>query len=327
MSDSSHSIAHAVGNRTSVGEGWAIKDVAIEPRGLVMVHLHRDEDGANVEVLVTAPGTSVEALSSTPLGNVAYREYSGVSEQEVAELTRNFAAHLASGEFPLVALFPHLAIEASSDRKAGETRAKLTHIMAENRPLLPGSVSSEGALVLPETKPALFFDPPGLAEFVAPQLVIDGDDIGGFILRAIYLPPVARRESPDFQSYVFEFERGGDGSSTHVVVGTRGSFPQVFGHAGPIAIGIRHFGKGKQDVLGTEMAQLCSWMVALFEMKQGEGFELRIPSGANEVRALSMPAHKGPAVEIALLNKQLADLDRKIDAAEAAWLAAEEAIG
>ena len=43
---------------------------------------------------------------------------------------------------------------------------------------------------------------------------------------------------------------------------------------------------------------------------------------------LADPAlYKGPAVEIALLNKQLADLDRKIDAAEAAWLAAEEAIG
>ena len=43
---------------------------------------------------------------------------------------------------------------------------------------------------------------------------------------------------------------------------------------------------------------------------------------------LADPAlYKGPAVEIALLNKQLAVLDRKIDAVEAAWLAAEEAIG
>ena len=43
---------------------------------------------------------------------------------------------------------------------------------------------------------------------------------------------------------------------------------------------------------------------------------------------LADPAlYKGPGVEIALLNKQLADLDRKISDAEAAWIAAEEAVG
>ena len=43
---------------------------------------------------------------------------------------------------------------------------------------------------------------------------------------------------------------------------------------------------------------------------------------------LADPAlYRGPAVEIAMLNKQLADLDRKIAATEAEWLAAEEAIG
>ena len=46
-----------------------------------------------------------------------------------------------------------------------------------------------------------------------------------------------------------------------------------------------------------------------------------------EAKLADPSLYKGPAVEIALLNKQLADLDRKIAAAEAAWIAAEEAIG
>ena len=46
-----------------------------------------------------------------------------------------------------------------------------------------------------------------------------------------------------------------------------------------------------------------------------------------EAKLADPSLYKGPAVEIALLNRQLADLDRKIAAAEAAWIAAEEAIG
>jgi len=43
---------------------------------------------------------------------------------------------------------------------------------------------------------------------------------------------------------------------------------------------------------------------------------------------LADPAlYRGPTVEITLLKKQLADLERKITAVEAVWLAAEEAIG
>ncbi len=43
---------------------------------------------------------------------------------------------------------------------------------------------------------------------------------------------------------------------------------------------------------------------------------------------LADPAlYKGPPFEIAMLNKQLSDLDRKINAVEAEWLAAEEAMG
>ena len=43
---------------------------------------------------------------------------------------------------------------------------------------------------------------------------------------------------------------------------------------------------------------------------------------------LADPAfYRGPAFEIAMLNKQLADLERKIATVEAEWLAAEEAIG
>ena len=89
---------------------------------------------------------------------------------------------------------------------------------------------------------------------------------------------------------------------------------------------------GRQDRRKARRASASARSERASQRKVAAAAERELESLAQEksvVEAkLADPAlYKGPAVEIALLNKQLADLDRKIDAAEAAWLAAEEAIG
>ena len=89
---------------------------------------------------------------------------------------------------------------------------------------------------------------------------------------------------------------------------------------------------GRQGRRKTRRASASARSARASQRKVAAAAERELESLAQEksvVEAkLADPAlYKGPAVEIALLNKQLADLDRKIDAAEAAWLAAEEAIG
>jgi len=89
---------------------------------------------------------------------------------------------------------------------------------------------------------------------------------------------------------------------------------------------------GRQDRRKARRASASARSARASQRKVAAAAERELESLAQEksvVEAkLADPAlYKGPAVEIALLNKQLADLDRKIDAAEVAWLAAEEAIG
>jgi ATP-binding cassette subfamily F protein 3 len=89
---------------------------------------------------------------------------------------------------------------------------------------------------------------------------------------------------------------------------------------------------GRQDRRKARRASASARSARASQRKVAAAAERELESLAQEksvVEAkLADPAlYKGPAVEIALLNKQLADLDRKIDAVEAAWLAAEEAIG
>lgn len=89
---------------------------------------------------------------------------------------------------------------------------------------------------------------------------------------------------------------------------------------------------GRQDRRKARRASASARSARASQRKVAAAAERELESLAQDksvVEAkLADPAlYKGPAVEIALLNKQLADLDRKIDAVEAAWLAAEEAIG
>src|SRR5205809_658785 len=76
--------------------------------------------------------------------------------------------------------------------------------------------------VLPAPRAQLHFDPPGIAEFLAPELVADGPAVAGHVLRAIYLPPVGKRQALDFRSYVMEFVSEASGETTRLRLGAHG---------------------------------------------------------------------------------------------------------
>lgn len=91
-------------------------------------------------------------------------------------------------------------------------------------------------------------------------------------------------------------------------------------------------GDGKQDRREARRSSASARAARASHRKAAAAAERELEKLGKEKTVLEAkladPAlYKGPAVEIAMLNKQLAELDQKIDAAEAAWLAAEEAIG
>ncbi|NKB57654.1 MAG: ATP-binding cassette domain-containing protein [Alphaproteobacteria bacterium] len=89
---------------------------------------------------------------------------------------------------------------------------------------------------------------------------------------------------------------------------------------------------GKQDRRDARRASASARAARASQRKAAAAAERRLEAlGKEKVQIeakLADPAlYRGPPFEIAMLNKQLADLDRKIAAVEADWLAAEEAIG
>jgi ATP-binding cassette subfamily F protein 3 len=96
--------------------------------------------------------------------------------------------------------------------------------------------------------------------------------------------------------------------------------------------GERTSSDAKQDRREARRASASARTARASQRKAAAAAERRLETLGKEksvVEAkLADPAlYKGPPFEIAMLNKQLADLDRKISAVEAEWLAAEEAMG
>ncbi len=279
--------------RVEALEGWETSSVSMDPRGAVLFHFTHAGD-AKVQVAVTPSGAHAEALARTPIGDVAYWEFSGVTEAEAAKLTRAFADAMVEGKISLAAYFPHLALSGVDDDDTARDRVRLLADLRQR--LLLGTGSGEApSASLPAVLSSLHLDPPGLADFLLPEIAIDGPAVAGFVLGAIYLPPFARREQTDFSTYILEFER--NGQLAHLLVGPADKMRQRFGVAGCLAVGVRHFGQGDAEGLSPEVASLCSWIIAALTWKQGPGFRLTVPTTVDDVRAFSVPAKRKPASE------------------------------
>lgn len=276
------SLALPTRGRRVLGE-WTVADLTGLVAGGVSLWLERERDGATLQIVVAARGR--QALVDTPMGSVLYHKHSGLTEREAGEVTRAFAALLESGEFQLGLHFPHLLLGSKVDDAA---RARVRQIAGARLRSLPGY----GEAAAPTAPPREFyFDPPGIAEFLAPDVAVDGAPVGGFTLRAVYLPATGKRGALDFRSYDLEFVDAATAESVRLRA-TAGAEQEGFGRAGEVSLAVLGFTQ-ELDALPPRVASLCSWVLAILQLKTTPGLRLKVPAGAEEVRALAHPSDRG----------------------------------
>lgn len=288
MDEHRDSPALAAASERILGE-WKIARIGGARPGGVAFQLERESDAASLEVIVGPKGS--EALVQTAVGAVSYRRYEGIGEAEAAETARRFGGLLETGAVPLPVLFPHLSIAREPD--AGE-RQRFAALAGTRLRALPAAGGEDG----PERRP-LHFDPPGIAEFLAPEVTPDGDPIAGHVLRAIYLTSMGRRSPLDFSNYVLEFASVATGELVRLRL-TAGGQDEGFGRAGDLlALGVLGAPGAGLDGLGADVVSLASWVLALLRWKLGGAGEVFVPSRVEELRSVDFPrgrsAQAGPA--------------------------------
>lgn len=264
-------------------DGWVVTEVTGMLIGGVSIWLERALDGATLQVIVAARGA--RALVETTAGSVLYHKHTGLTDREAGDTTRAFAALLERGEVRLGALFPHLLFGPKPDEAS---RARVLQLVTGGRSR--SLLGSGEAPRLPLAQGELYFDPPGLGAFLAPELVVDGAPLTGFSLRSIYLPAVNKRGNQDFRSYVLEFVDPDTAESVRMTVTFEGQ-GESFGRAGALSLGLLGFTQD-HDVIPPRVASLCSWVLALFQLKTAPGMRVKIPADATEMRALSHPSDR-----------------------------------
>lgn len=275
MNDASH--LALLTERPRIG-AWRIAHVAGGLRGTLHLRLTRD-DGAWVRCIVGSRGE--QGLVQTRAGSVYYKDFHGCSDGEAAEATRALGAALDEGAVPLAVLFPHLAMHATPTEEDRLLLGATLHAQAK----LLGSGEGPARDLVPSARSTLYFDPPGVAEFLAPELTVGGAPIAGCSLRAIYLPPVGRRQAVDFGSLVLEFEREGELHRLRLSVGGREGFGRVGTALSLDVMGVT----GELDGMALGATSLASWLLTLLRLKGAEELVVTVPTRAEELRALNFP--------------------------------------
>jgi len=256
---------------TATLEGPRLGAWRIEPRGAdydgkLRVRLSR-EDGAFVDIAVHPAGKQSNALLQTDVGDVTYGATRGIDEATAARLTRSFGKHLARAPQGMLARFPHLA----------------------SAKLLPGTVDDS----LATTSGEVLFDPPGLAELLAPELAVAGDPLGPFTLRSIQLP-MTTDGGTGKDCLLLELEHEA-GSRIFAEVGRQ--VTRTYARAGELQVGVRRFGRGHfgDNVVDVDAASLYSRVAVMLRNKLA-GRSVRFPQTLAEMRALSVPAEDDTAL-------------------------------
>lgn len=269
--------------------GWRIAQVTGAFPTAVCFWLERNDGSAKIQILVRQRGEG-RCLQSTPLGDVSYRRVSGLSDKEAAQITRGFAKVLVRGGVPIARYFPHLAAEAALNDDG--VRLRLAQIMQPAIPLLGDQHGGFGQLSNAPTPTALTFDPPGIAEFLAPEITVDGPPLLGWVFRGVYLPSVARRQSADFSAYVLEFSREDREQMARLTLRVDGDETKVFGRCGRLSLEIAH--DGDIDAVPGDVSSLASWVAALLRLRSSKALEIRVPETLADVRSISYPSHPDP---------------------------------
>jgi MoaA/NifB/PqqE/SkfB family radical SAM enzyme len=264
--------------------GWRIARVTGAFPSAASFWLERNDGSAKVQILVRQRDEG-QCLLSTPFGDVSYRRISGVSDQEAAQLTRGFAKLMLRGGVPVTRYFPHLAGEATLADDG--TRLRLAQIMEPAIPLLGDEHGGFGQGSELSTPTELIFDPPGIAEFLEPEITVDGPSLLGWVFRGVYLPSVARRQSADFTTYVLEFNRDDREQMARFRLRVDGQDAKTFGRSGRLSLEIMH--DGDIDEVPADVSSLASWVAALLRLRSSKALEIRVAESLEEIRAISHP--------------------------------------
>ncbi len=282
--------------------GWHIERVTGAFPTAVSFWLAREDGDAKIQILVGQRGEA-ECLKATPLGDVSYRQFSGIGEREAAKVTLAFANGLEAGNVPVARYFPHLSTGA--DVADDQSRLRLERIIQPAIPLL-GDAGSQFREVATRAKPTtLIFDPPGIAEFLEPEIAVDGMAILGWVFRGVYLPSVARRESADFSTFMLEFTRDDSEQAARLTLKVDGNDTKAFGRCGRLCLGIAH--DGEVDTVPVEVASLASWIVALLRIRSSAELDIEVATALTDLRAISYPA-RTDAIETQIESDESGDI-------------------
>jgi molybdenum cofactor biosynthesis enzyme MoaA len=273
---------------------WNLDAVRGGINGGIILQLRRTTDGARLSVEIQPRGQR-RWLATTAVGDVSYLAAEGIDNREAHRTTLAIAKLLDRGALPILRLFPHLAMPATvaGDAEAEAARRAYATLLgtqlAQDR-LLGHDHPAES--LLPEIRRALYFDALGIAEFLAPEVEVDGAPVAGFVLRAIYPPATARRQALDYGRFVLEFEAASPGEATvplaRIQICASGSERSPFGRVGSLTLSLLGH-EGDPDELPLSLSALSSWILAILRLKQGAALEVHVPTTPAEVRALSIP--------------------------------------
>lgn len=264
--------------------GWRVVRVTGAFPTAASFWLERNDGSASIQILVRQRGEG-QCLQSTPLGDVSYRRVSGLTDREAAQLTRGFAKVMLRGGVPVARYFPHLAGEATLADDG--TRLRLAQVMEPAIPLLGDQHGGFSQLSELSTPTELIFDPPGIAEFLEPEITVDGPALLGWAFRGVYLPSVARRQSADFTAYVLEFSRDDREQMARFTLRVDGHDAKTFGRSGRLSLEIAH--DGDIDEVPGDVSSLASWVAALLRLRSSKALEIRVAKSLEEIRSISYP--------------------------------------
>ena len=251
---------------------WTVRHLGFSNPDLeVVFEIERARDGATL-ALQLAGGT---ALVRAEVGVVSYRSFSGIPATLAAKVARQISHLFDTGALIFGQSFPHLVIETALTR-GEDGRAALLGADGSEPRFLPGTLAGpSGALA--EPREVLRLTPPGIAEFLEPELVLDGPPFAGYVFRAVLVPAVVGSSGSGVTSYLLEFELSDQRGAPRLCVPLGPAEPEVDRsyRCGDLRIGPTR--EGNSHEVSSAAERLFSHLVALLRLKHGAGLKVEAP--------------------------------------------------
>lgn len=270
--------------RSFAPPGWELVRVGVNEYGHLAMYLAATGSDVSFRLRLSPHGSLVRPMMVNPVGDVRIDDLHGISHDAARAVGTTVFRNTRGFLLPLLALFPHLLLDQNQD-DANALRSRIARILATRPPWL-GQTHQD----VPAIREDLFFDPPGIVEWLAPQVAI-GELFVDHKLTAIELPPNPLRTSLDLRLCVLTFSHIEDNHIVRVQVGARDAVARPFARMGPMALGLHDYTfRHLEDDVPVPTASLCAWLAVVMAMKLGPARSIRVPRRVHEVRAIAVPA-------------------------------------